>query len=403
MKKTTCVLILFSLLGCNSIHRLSVPFADPKTVIENAHINDGVIRIFFDRNGFIYPDAVPDATITDTALMKCDSRLASFYQSYPAVYDKICNANGVTPISELDSLNARVDPLQKRLINGYISRINTTAVQKTIVFLIHGCNEHPVLSPDHYNAAKGYQLTRDSLTAQFPAKHLLFVEIYWDGLSIENGSHFLPTLSLNTLKIWKNAQVGASYAGLELRRILSGLQNDTIHVITHGDGAGLITNALFNVLKSGSKQNSNPDRWEYEINNCLNSRAYKTPAQQFYIGMLAPAIPGINVFKEYHRRTVGGKDTDVPLNNYHFILGFNKFDRVTSKFRLAAKCFGSTTLACKSAELNRTRQLFNNDPSIIDYVDFSYYNNRDKQVEHGWRFYLSHAPQITDFFNRSIR
>lgn len=386
----------FIIGSCNSINRLYVTMADPKQAIEDSHGNDNVIRIYFDRNGFIYPDLPKNITNIDKDIRNSDARLGLYYQTFPYNYNRLCSLSGITPALDMKTITATNDPLQQYLVERFAENINRSSKDKILVFIIHGFNAHP--SKGDPSGSRNNQLTRDVLMDQFKNIQFQFVEIYWDGLSTDNGGQNVASKYLNAVKIWDNAQVSAGYAGLELRRILSELTNEKIYVVTHSHGAGVITNALFNVVKFPSKFYTDTSSAGYDFLQCYNNKIYKTPIKQFYVGMLAPAIPGVNIFDEYYQRTIH-TDQHTPLDNYHFIIGFNKYDKVNKKFGLS-EYIGATTLGCKEKEVKATRYLFNDNPSIIDVEDFSWNINNEKQRAHAWDVYMANTPHINNFFSK---
>lgn len=231
--------LLFLLNACNSIQKLYIPMTESKDSIERLHGTDEAVRIFFDRNGFIYPDFPTNIKVTDADIKKRDSRLACYYQSNPLIYKSICDAYKIKTDIDLKKLNASNDPLQQELISRQAAKINNISDAKTLVFIIHGYNKHP-LKPLDRSAFRQFKINRDSIQGHFRSKEFQFVEIYWDGLSQSNGSKFFLSRAFNSFKIWDNAQASALYASVELRRILSSINNDSIFVITHSHGAALI-------------------------------------------------------------------------------------------------------------------------------------------------------------------
>jgi hypothetical protein len=97
--------------------------------------------------------------------------------------------------------------------------------------------------------------------------------------------------------------------GLELRRLLVGISNQKINVITHSHGAGVITAALFNVRKFDEDRKVFSTEFTEEIDLKYKMKIYDCATQEFHVGMLAPAIPGENVFDEYFQRTISGVDS----------------------------------------------------------------------------------------------
>lgn len=386
---------VFILISCNSINKLYVNYGAEQAAHSN---NETVTRVYFDRKGFIYPSAMID----DAQLRQNDSRLELLYKNNNELYERICSKyNAASYAGNWDSVEAYKDPLQTALVNNYIDMINRGAQGKIPVFIIHGFNEHPSKPDSVKSCFAENRITAEKLRTLMPGKNFHFVEVYWDGMAAQNGAGVLKPF--NSIKIWNNAQASATYAGLELRRILAKVNSPDIYVITHSHGAGVITTALFNTVKFTPSLYDNPDSWLYDIkNNRFNNPVYNSPVQRIHIGMLAPAIPGVNVFEEYYQRTVNGKNTQTDDKNYHFVIGFNANDPVTSKGKLFVSKVGSTTLASKRTELAATQRLFANNPTIMDSVNFSRYISGRRQVKHGWLVYMSSEPWFSRFVNKTF-
>lgn len=394
---TLVVFVLCLISACNRIQRLYIQYGDAKQTIEKWG-DDQVLRIYFDRQGFIYPDY----HISDAALKSSDSRLGQFYENNEEVYRSICQQYQI-PGQNPEDINSMIDPLQKELVRRYVQQINeANTVGTTLVFLVEGFNKHPVKGGEQVEEGKSYgknsgygeyKAMRETISSRFPDRKFLFVEVYWDGMSKQNGR---PLRLWNTVKIWDNAQVSACYAGLELRRILAGIEASKFYMFSHSQGAGVITTALFNVRKF------KPDFFEGEgkfIPERDQKLQYRTPTQDIHIGMLCPAIPGVNVFDEYWDRTFVNETRKDSLTNYHFIIGFNKSDIATRKLYISSKIKGSTSLASNRKELKKTMNLFKNDRSIVDWVDFT----RLKNFRHNVKFYLKYHKSMDTFLSKTFK
>ena len=381
-------IVIILVLSCNSVHRMYVNFGTFKD--EKSKLVDTTIRIYFDRKGFVYPNS----PIDDHILRKSDSRLGCYYENYKNFYNNICASYSIKPdTGDLNLIKPYADHLQEAIINDYAKQINNLSTDRRVIFIIHGFNESPL-----DNSALENKTTADSIKQIYNNKVFLFVDIYWDGLSAAQGISFLKPF--NSLHIWPYAQVSATYVGMELRRLLSQLSAKDIGVLTHSHGAGVITTALFNVEKFNDSYYSDSCSWLYEIKNRYKNTVYNSPNQQYYVGMLAPAIPGYNVFRKYYSRTVNGKEQTSANKNFHFVVGFNKNDQVTTKYSFAAKHIGSTSLACIPNELITTMALFNNDSTIITYEDFSNFSNNHRQTQHSWLVYLNNQPHFSNFLSK---
>lgn len=122
-------------------------------------------------------------------------------------------------------------------------QINKAAEEKKVVFIIPGYSAHP--TGENGGTSMVSEKMRKILTDNLRLGNLQFVEIYWNGLSKETARNNKVSKSLNSFKVWENAQASAGFAALELRRILKGLNAKDIFLINHSHGAAVATNALF--------------------------------------------------------------------------------------------------------------------------------------------------------------
>lgn len=391
--KTIFLSLIICISSCSPLKKLYVPFSEAKTKYEK--LNDGVLRIYFDRLGFIYPDL----EIKYETFKNSDGRLNNFYSQNRNEYEKLCRKYQVTPfLGDLNNVDASIEPIQRYLIQQYVNKINSFKKDRELIFIIHGFNEYPLEARDSSSFNSNF-VTRKKIRAEYLDKDFYFVEIYWDGLSQEGGPKILN--SLNSFKIWKYAQASATNAGMELRRILNKIKTEEFRVFTHSHGAAVITMALFNVEKFNEKDYSNPKSWLYNIKQKFSNKNYNTPQQKVRVGMLAPAIPGENVFDEYFNRTINGKETKIKKTNFRFLVGFNENDQITSKYKIAAKKIGSTSLACKASELLRTENMFMN-KHIIDYTNFSKFSDGSKQKDHSWLTYMDNKIPFESFIKELL-
>ena len=393
MMKNFILIFILALSGCNCVKQLYIQFGEKKAVIPTVATSENIIRIYFDRFGTIYPDV----HIPDEPLKAVYSTLANLYRSDTSLYRNVCTRYGATKDPFLmDNTLFNYVSLQHKLVDGYADSINRMGKGKEVVFLIHGYNAYPYLENDTANVAQQFQCLRNQITNRLTEndKKFLFVEIYWDGLT-EEGTRNLGLRWFNQKRIWKNAQSSASNAGLELRRILSRISKPKVFILSHSHGAAVATYALFNVLKFGDK--------EFPLFVAKYTQGeYTTPNIDVRVGMLAPAIPGENVFDEYFHRTPGCGQTPCTSRNFHFVLGVNTYDEVTSKRPLKGSKHGSTTLAYDPDELKKTMAIFAGDKNVIDAVDFSLTTGNATQEKHGFYHYINN-PHFPEFLKMVIR
>jgi hypothetical protein len=362
MKKTLIILVTTTIfMSCSPIKNLYIDFGSFKKEKEKS-LDDSNIRIYIDKWGDIYPDILIDHEL----FKKNNFNLQTVYKSDSAILKEVFLSEHLL----IDSNNDKnIEKLEEHFANKYANLITHKGKGKKIIFLIHGYNSNPEKSFEIYN------LLEDAIFKKLNKNDFQIVEIYWDGLFKQNNF-------LNGVKIWDNAQVSAMYAGLGLRRVLSKVDNPNSYVITHSHGAAVITEALFNVRRFKNEYYMAHDDG---IEFVQMQNTYLTPTANFRVGMLAPAIPGNNVFEEYYQRTTAKGNKIEALNNYQFINGFNKYDLITTK-GIFARTFGSTTLACNLTESDLVENYFIANPKNYKKIDFS--DNDEKQSSHDFKDYI---------------
>ncbi len=378
MKNTFFLLVLiFSATACTPIGQLYNNFGEYS---ESKRYSDEHLpsRLYYDRHGHLYPIAVPDKT----AFRKAHALLEQYYEENPSELAKAFEAERVAMPTNTDSEN-QFNYLQNHLLQKHLQQITNKGKDKKIVFLIHGYNN------TGESASLAMEKLRVATLRQFPEEEFLFVEIYWDGLTKKNNK-------FNSSRIWDNAQVSASYAGLGLRQLLNGLPRGHYYAMTHSHGAAVITEALFNVRRFPKESYSDVD---YMREIARRQNEYDTPTSLFSVGMLVPAIPGDNVFDKYYNRTENKMPVTTSLKNFRFVNGFNRYDFATSKVILA-HYFGSTSLASKEKEHRKVQQRFNT-AEVYSRVDFSEKNNH-RQRSHAVKDYVAH-PAFNEFLRALFR
>lgn len=359
------------------IKDLYVQLGAAKQTMEQApYASPDVVRVYFDRMGFIYPDyVIPDAKLRDDNY----SMLRSYYYNNPATYGYICSYYGVHPKADIENLQPDNDPLQRAIIDGLAKRINDKGRSYSkLVYLIHGFNKEP-MGDD--GAEAQFRELSSRLASLMPSEKILYVEVYWDGC-YDRGSR------ANAVKMWDNAQLHSCNVGLELRRLLNHMDRQQVYVLTHSLGASVITTALFNVEKFRGTPETNADLY---FQKHYDDTTYQTPSYLVKVGMLAPAIPGDNTFDDYYKRT--NRPQQMGYNNYRFVVGFNHNDQVLEKFIGSPAFLGSTTLGCSNKEIYKFVTRFNKD--VCDTTDFCYLPNGAPQYDHSLTTYANNTA-----FNR---
>jgi Alpha/beta hydrolase of unknown function (DUF900). len=375
--KLIVVMSLFAVVSCSPIKGLYNNFSAFKHQGELYPEANKPIRIFLDRWGDVYPDlTIEESLFRDSlSVLECYFRsqdnLAQLYKKY--------NFSFSEPINDRDYKD-KFTFLQDYLCKQLADSIDHASQFKKPVLLIHGYNNTPE------SASAAFSKLELKINKQYPNQKFLFIELYWDGLKDRNHP-------LNSIKIWDNSQVSAAYVGMGLRSILNKLQTDTIHVITHSHGAAVITEALFNVKRF-------PDKYYKEHKDGIElvgfQKTIETPKSNFIVGMVAPAIPGVNVFEHYWDRTGEEQIQKVNQENYIFINGFNKYDIIINKYVGVSKKLGATTLACSMKENRKVKKRLQSSKTLFSVVDFS--ENTKKQFSHKFNKYIDH-PKFPDLLS----
>ena len=364
MKKILLILV-FCVSGCSSINKLYNDFNQFKE--DNDDVGDSTIRIYFDRWGAIYPDVF----IEHATFAKNFSTLETVYLNEWSILNNALKSEDIQTKGYDTKQKIRV--LEEALVLKYSNKINRESKNKNVLFFIHGYNNTAC------EASPNYEKLKREILKNYDKDLIQLVEVYWDGLHDAG-------IDVNSAKIWDNAQVSAAYVGLGLRRVLSKM-NQKSYVITHSHGAAVITESLFNVRRFDSNYYHNHKDGKEIVSMQNDYSIYATPTSDFVVGMLAPAIPGWNVFKNYHHRTTADGNVVTIATNYKFVSGFNVNDQATTKLGLSSK-FGSTTLGCEKKENDFVSARFSTSPGVFVMEDFSLSNNLP-QKEHGLKAYIS--------------
>lgn len=381
MKKIILLITICGLCSCDPIKKLYAKFGEAKPLLENK--NDSVIRLFFDRQGFLYPDI----EIADKEIASSYSQLNLVFSSNKNIYKKACVAHGLIDTGSVYNL-------QNKLVEQKVALLNKVPSAYDLVFLIHGFNKHPT-KPEKKSAYDEYQALRQKITTDFPSRKFQFVEIYWDGCTWANGRKSKE--NTNTFKFWDNSQAASNLVGLELRRILFGINRPKTYVITHSLGASVITCALFNADKFNLHNNINNFKRTI-IEKYDDPITYRTPLSKFKVGMLAPAIPGENTFDEFSKRV---PDKASSLDNYSFIIGYNANDQALIKKIGIPKYFGATSLGCLESEVRKVEKEINQHfPNLISDINFSNKDSGIPQSEHALLKYIRNTKPMNAFLNR---
>ena len=278
--------------------------------------------IYLDAAGTIYPDYF----ISDSDMEENDGLLNNWYRSHPKEFLEIADRYECT-FAEWNENNAAI--LNDSVLIRNIRRLGSLHEGVTKVsFLVHGFRKpfYPTQggrpSPADYNEWK-------ELIDKASGHSNAFIEVYWDGMY---GCCFSTNSKKNKalFKIFEEAQRNATEVGKTLRRVLSGVPFDTLHVFSHSLGARVIGTALYNLSPC-----ENPVPFDKQVRIC----------------MIAPAISGDDIAKYYYERP--GIDTWENRDNYKLAIVFNEKDFVLRKKDAAIGLlgpgpykYGNTSLGC---------------------------------------------------------
>ncbi len=320
----------------------------------------GIIKLYFDREGELYPPDVhvtpyyfylqqlkksktkqsnPEFATVESALTRYDSLSIAYVKKQYNLWDK----DSIRLFRRLQNL------LQKNVVMQMKKSMEERKC-KHLIFFIHGFNDP---APDAY-----YFSLRSDINALLKEKPT-FVEVYWDGLT-SLGAH--PALA----GIWDYARTNSAKVGLGLRKILNSVDADTkITILTHSLGASVATHVLFNPLNW-------PTKFQEKLEEDYQSDKIPTPHQyDIRLGMLAPAIGGTEEF-DFINNIVPISST---LNIKTLVVGYNHYDYAVTKGGLFPRWFGNTSLGADAKnEVSKTFYILKQKApnTKIVGVDFSY-------------------------------
>lgn len=389
--------ILFLLYSCGtSYHQI---FYGNESAIEPFSAN--TYNLFFDGGGFVYPpERIPGGHFSK----KIPPHLSNYYQNEEE-FNRLSNKYQIE-LTDNDSLN--IELLQTSLLNYHTNQINQLSSKYDhLIFLIHGYNM------TYRQNLYPYALMKERITKSLDGD-VFFVQVFWDGLTdrktkkvldekqlyLQNQSRI--TEGFSHLAIWKQANYNSLYVGKEFRRILSTIEKKEIVVVTHSLGARVIASALFDLKfdqnKTG-KQYADIDQRYHTISK--KTESYNLPQHSIRVGMIAPAIDGLEIFSQYFQ------DKNEHETNYHFLIGYNVHDKVLKKFNVlgdqSANLFGDTSLGTLEADILEVKQLFsdNNKGDYFAGFDFSKSLHDFEQYKHSPIFYIEN-PHFPGFINLLI-
>lgn len=316
--------------------------------VANAGKTDGVIRIYIDKFGSLYPsidvpidsDQFKKAGFLQSGLKGRQAcNLFGYFTSDPQRLSALTAAYHI-PISGSPATDFQ--NVQMQIVTGYVEAISAQVKEQQagmVVFLVHGFNEPYPEADVNYPTVEGSLLLNPDAARQKP----VFVEIYWDGLNAFGHA------TLKEMRIWPYARDNSRWVGLSLRNIIYQLEQKVrlpLTVVTHSLGAGVATCALFNTTY---KWHNDAEMAPGLLDKIHEMMAVPTPSVEVRLGMLAPAIGGQPTFVDFNKRSPA--DITAAQNNIsRVVIGYDPFDFATSKDVLKitslAPYDGSTTLGC---------------------------------------------------------
>jgi len=290
----------------------------------------GDMAIYIDANGFPYPDYF----ISNDFLKSCGSTLLNWYTANPGEFVNVAELYDL----HFDKFSEEyVDSLNNTIYKSLVNRVNESNVKREpVTAMVHGYRKaftsfnHDRCSPAEYDGLREILIKNGHRSA-------VYLEVYWDGMY---GCCFSASAKKNRtlFEMFLEAQENAIPTGQQLRKILNGLETDTLHLISHSLGAKVLTHCLWDPLNIDIPT---PEQ------SCVN------------ICLIAPAISAEEVLRDHFNQRNTSFDS-FWNDNYRVMIIYNEKDFVLRKKDFAIGLFGpgpykygDTSLGCnkrKSAE-----------------------------------------------------
>ena len=312
-----------------------------------AHATDsGPLRLYFDRDGSLYPAAGAGTDISEADLAWREGRLVDYFTSPRPGNEARRQADQnrlwryYDPATAPDTL-ALADSTRYRLWRSLQGRIRGRAVENLnaelnrrrptlLVLLLHGFSPRPVPTYAWYDSVAA------DVRRYLPAERIQFLELYWDGSQ---------TRSPLPLRLWHTAQANAYGTGLALREVLAGLDTTYLpptRLLAHSSGAAVAATALWDAppVAVGEGRTAALPRWRLAAQT---GAAPRLP--HLRVALLAPAVPGALLRPLVSQPAAGRAE--------RLLIGQNRHDRPAGKtFLIGSRWagFGNTSLAVRPAE-----------------------------------------------------
>jgi len=351
-----------------------------------------VIRLYFDRQGALYPDVQVPIADSELRMTRDQSLMEYFLRSnstcsagndWTGVRRSLCQLPQTEAGRRVEAWRAVQDELFTEAARTVRERLS--AKPRPLFVLIHGYRVA--------DAESDYRKVRAKVTAHPNSGVPLFLQVHWDGLKS-------PTPAF----AWSRAQANGFLVGLSLRRVLKNLSEITqVRVMTHSSGAFVFAatvgdpGAVF-----GALGNESTEYREFRENASGSDRFPIPRNADLRAAMVVPATPpesfagGPHAHKEekalHHHAGV--------LAPVRLIIGANPRDFGVTKAILPGNwsLLGSSSLGTsfnyfcglRDAVLSRQGSAVPK-PLLVDMR-----SPEHKKVllwdEHAWTEYLHHAP-----------
>lgn len=276
-------------------------------------------ELYFDKNGWIYPDIF----ISDPSLDSAQASLSNWYLLHPKQFAKLCVNYQCMVFSSIEN---RMSNLNDSLLMEKARRINKLAENtRSISFLIHGYRKSMQSINGEYTSDDDFRCMKSSLIP-YQNSSTTYVDIHWDGMY---GCCFSSNAKKNEplFRLFETAQENAKATGIGLRKLLNLVNCNHVILLTHSLGAMVGEYCLFNIQKS-------------EI---------PTPSQpNVILCMVAPAIGAKELDQHFMDRQPLLKPDNYSIgivyNKHDFVL--RKKDNIIGWFGPGVKRYGNTGLGC---------------------------------------------------------
>jgi Alpha/beta hydrolase of unknown function (DUF900) len=312
MKFSSKILLLL-LIGFQSYGAANVLYGE-------RNLSENKTAIYFDKEGSIYPDYF----ISDLSLGAVNGSLSEWYSKNTEDFAQLAKRYhcpfSIYSTTHAQALNDSIRAMVLRKIN------SQTASYHSVSFMLHGYRKAYNEGTSRYTSVKDYNILKTTIVG-YNYKKSLLVELYWDGSFAE--------ISYKNRKVvfeaFEQAQANADKTGEGLRKVLSAIEFERINLVSHSLGARVLCSALFQSINTSNDS--------------------VTPNQTINICLVAPAIAGVEVFKNYYQRNTSldfkTKDNytlNVVYNKNDFVL--MKKEPMTGFFGPGPRKYGNTTLGC---------------------------------------------------------